>query len=408
MRIIQVNKFNYLRGGAEKYFLELTESLQKSGHQVAVFSMQHPLNQSSKYAKYFPSRVSFNEGNIFQLVKASRRLLWSQEVARNFAKLIDDFKPEIIHIHNIYHHLSPSLLAVARKYKIPVVMHLHDHQLICPNHSGFVRNKVCNRCRGGKYYNCVRYRCVKNSFSKSLLASVAAYYHHDVLKIYRQSVSLFIAPSSYIKKQLIENGWGRGNIKVIRNFISGKLLRYKIKQTPGKYLLYFGRLSEEKGIALLIKALAHAPQSLKIVGRGPEEPALKALSRQLNLDKKISFVGFKNGLALEKIISEAKAVIVPSVCPENMPFSLLEAMALGKTVIAANIGGLPELIKDGRNGLLFKAGSTAALAASLKRLETTDTNKLGLAARASVKELSLKNHLQEIISEYRKLIKNKK
>jgi glycosyltransferase involved in cell wall biosynthesis len=217
MRILQVNKFHYNRGGADKYYLSLIKNLEQDGHQVAAFSMYHPKNSASLYAKYFVSRLSFNEGGLIDILKTPGRMIYSLEAKRKFKNLVKDFKPEIIHIHNIYHQISPSILDIAAKFKIPVVMHLHDYKLICPNYQLFVGGETCEACKPHKYFNCYRKQCFKGSKSKSMLATLEMFIHHRLLKIYEKNIHTFIAPSDFMKQKLVEFGWNINKIKLVIN-----------------------------------------------------------------------------------------------------------------------------------------------------------------------------------------------
>jgi len=406
MKILQVNKFNYLRGGAEKYFLQISEELVKAGHQVAVFSMHHPKNLPSPWEKYFVSRISFNESHLRDWLIAPGRIIYSFSARRKFTKLVCDFQPDIIHIHNIYHQISPSILSVARKYCIPVVMHLHDYKLVCPNYQLFTNNEICYRCQPKKYSQCLKYCCFKNSFFSSLLATIEMEIHHKILKIYEKNISCFIAPSKFMKETLIKFNWDKDKIKVVYNF-SEKMENNLIDQVEN-YGLYFGRLSKEKGIDVLLRALKSAKNkiNLKIVGSGPEEQSLKKLVKELKLEKKVEFLGFKSDQELYDVIKKAKIIFIPSVWNENMPFSLLEALSLKKVVVASKVGGLPELIEDQVNGFLFESGDYIGLAKIIDNLSNYDLTLMGERAYEISRELNINNHLVKILEVYNKLLKN--
>jgi len=406
MRILQVNKFYYLRGGAEKYLLAISQALEEQGHKVAIFAMEHPRNLPSPHTKYFVSRVSFSEPGLGNKLKAGRRIFWSREAARKFEKLIKDFRPDVIHFHNIYHHLSPSILKIAKRYQIPMIMHLHDYKLICPNYQLFTQGKYCERCRDRNYSHCTEYRCLKDSYAKSLLASLEMFYHHSWLKIYEKDLDRLIAPSRFIKDTFVRFGWPETKISQIYNFSEKKYLEAPLKPA-GDYLLYLGRLAPEKGLSLLFEALKESGHKLKIAGEGPERKELETLVKTLILKDQIEFVGFKSGSDLENLIAGAKAIVIPSIWPENMPFSLLEAMARGKAVIAAKVGGLSELIKDKENGFSFTAGSSASLRAAIDQLDHSDLETIGLKAREAVAGLELGNHLSRILAIYKELIAKK-
>jgi glycosyltransferase involved in cell wall biosynthesis len=407
MRILQVNKFHYARGGADKYYLRLGAALEKAGHEVAYFSMQHPKNETTPYAKYFVSRLSFNEGGLKDKLKTPGRMIYSLEAKRKFKKLLNDFKPDIIHIHNIYHQISPSILSVAKQAGIPVIMHVHDYKLICPNYQLFAHGEICEACKPHKYCKCVQKKCFKDSRTKSFLAALEMFIHHSVLKIYKRNITEFITPSAFMRTKLVEWGWRLDKIKVIINPFDAELNLAPDGKVPSleNYLLYFGRLSEEKGLKILIEAAAITGAKLKFVGDGPQKIELDTLAKKINAN--LEFLGFKSGEELKNIILKAKAVVIPSIWLENMPLSLLEALNLGKVVVASKIGGIPEIIKDGDNGLLFIPGDIKDLARRINDLSDLDLVKIGERARESVKNLNEAENLRQVETLYQELLNKK-
>ena len=401
MRIIQVNKFHYLRGGAEKYYLTVSKALEKNGHQVANFSMKHPRNQESSWSKYFISRLSFSRLRLRDIIKIPRRMIYSREARVNFKKLVEDFKPDIVHLHNIYHHISPSILPVAKKAGAKIVMTLHDYKLVCPNYQMYSRGRTIWDACGSRFYRCAIKKYFKNSYIQSFLVSFEYLIHHYFLNIYDKNIDLYIAPSHFMKKVCVRFGISEEKIEVLHNFIEDDEIVKEAK--PGDYWLYFGRLSNEKGINDLITAYGKTEQNtkLKIVGEGPEKDNLKKMVKEANLEDKIEFTGVLYDNDLKQVIAGSQAVIMPSVWPENMPFSLIEALGNGKPVIAAKTGGLPELIEPKKNGLLFKAGDTDDLANKLREFEKLDKQQLSNNALESARELGLKDHMKKLESLYR-------
>ncbi len=406
MKILQVNKFYYPRDGVGKYVLELEERLKESGHEVRIFAMDNPLNISSPDKKYFVSYLSFNQKGLKNIWRSFARIFYSLEAKRKFKSLVNDFKPDIIHVHNIYHQISPSILTVAKKKKIPVIMHLHDYKLICPNYKLFIKGKTCQRCHGGKYYNCFLNKCLKESYLKSLGGTLEMYFHHKIWKIYKTGVNLFIAPSQFMKKTCEDFAWPEKKIKYVCNFFTGKITNQPPKEEDN-YLLYFGRLSAEKGINLILQALTFNQETLKIAGEGPEIDNLKSLTKKLSLEERVEFLGFKSGTDLNDLIIKAKAIIIPSVWFENMPLNLLESLAQGKIVIAAKIGGIPEIIEDGHNGFLFNPSNVQSLVEKIKQVNELDLEEIKNNALETVKKLNPRDHCQEIIKIYKTLIDNK-
>jgi glycosyltransferase involved in cell wall biosynthesis len=409
MRILQVNKFNYLKGGSEKYFLELAELLTENGHVVAKFAMQNPLNLKDEHDQYFVSQVDFNGGTIWNKLRAAGRIIWSFEAARKFESLIQDFQPEVIHIHNIYHQISPSILRVARKYRVPVVMHLHDYKLVCPNMKMYNSTGICERCKGGGFYHCAAGKCLKNSYAKSLLASLEMYLHHRILKIYQKTIVIFIAPSAFLAKKMIEWGVAEDKIVVLPYFI--KTDDYIPNYQPGDYLLFYGRLAREKGILTLLRAyksLNINALPLKIVGAGAEFAELKAEIEHLGLENKVVLLGPKYGETLKQLVAQSYAVIVPSEWYEVSGLVNLEASLLGKPVIASRIGGITEVVGHQETGLLFPAGNEAKLAESLRLILSDEVlaEELGRAGhRYIMTNFSKKSHLVKILALYKKAIR---
>jgi glycosyltransferase involved in cell wall biosynthesis len=399
MKILQINKFYFLAGGTERYLFGLSEILEKNGHPVIPFSMQDPKNIPSEYLKYFIDPVKFQGLNFKNAVK----IFHNYDAVRKLELLIKKEKPDIAHLHNIAHQLSPAIISVLKKHNIPVVQTLHDYKLICPNYKLFSRGKVCYKCQGGKYYNCFLRKCLKNSRAKSFLVMLEAYLRNTILKTYSK-VDLFIAPSQFMKDISVGFGVPEDKIKVLRNPI--EIENSKEDSERENYLLYFGRISSEKGIDILIQSLKNSKSkpNLKIVGAGLEISKYKKLVSELGLESKIEFMGPKYGKELEKIISRAKAVIIPSVWPENMPYSLLESMARGKVVIASRIGGMPELITDGLNGFLFEAGNELDLGIKIDELDKKDLGLIGQKAKETLINLNYALHADLMVGFYENLL----
>lgn len=404
MRVLMINKFNYVKGGGAKYFLELAELLKNNGVEVAKFSMRDKRNVPDENEEYFVENIDFGKFQIRNTFRYLSRIFFSWEAYRKFEKIVQKFKPDIIHIHNIYHHISPSILFVAKKHKIPVVMHLHAYKLICPNYKLFNKGKLCEKCQGGKYYNCTLDKCVKNSYAKSLLGSLEAYLHNTWLKSYA-IVSVFIAPSRFMKDISARFGMPAEKIRVIYNYTENKR---KEANAGGDYLLYFGRLSEEKGVDVVVRAMAEINDKnikLKIAGDGPEKNSIEKLVLEKGLAGRVEILEWAHDHELENLIAGAKAVVLPSLWNENMPLAMLEAMERGKIIVASRIGGMPEIIQDGENGFLFAAGDKNDLAAKIDGLGKFDLEKIGDAARRTMVGLNKEKHLREILEVYNGLLK---
>ncbi len=405
MRILQANKFFYPKGGADKYFISLTAALQASGREVAVFAMADPRNLESPYSKYFVSPVEFNGGGLKDKLKIPGRMIYSREAKRRFARELDDFKPDIVHVHNIYHQISPSILEAAKERNILVVMHLHDYKLICPNYRLFTKNHFCRKCLDKKsYWSCLLNNCY-GSYGASFLASLEMTIHHKWLHIYEKNIDLLIAPSEFMRRLVIESGWPEDKIITVHN-PAPKISENRAAEED--YLLYFGRLAPEKGIGDLIKAAKESGRNLHIAGAGPEKEKIEKEFASEIKSGQIRLLGQLSGQSLSEEIDRARAVVFPSVWPENMPLALLESLAQGKLVIASRVGGLPEIIKDKENGFLFAAGDIKDLKASIEtifHLNPEESKQIKTKAQKSAQELDPDLHLQKILKIYSKLAK---
>ncbi len=385
MKILQINKFFYLKGGSERHYFDLIDLLKKNGHSVVEFSMKSKENYSSKFEKYFVDYVDLHKFNLKNIFK----FFYNYQAVARLKKLIKKEKPNIAHLHNIAHQLSPAIIKVLKKHKIPIVQTLHDYKLICPNAKLFANGKHCEACLGGRYYHCFLNKCVHNSRSKSFLATLEAYFY-SFLKVY-DLVDVFIAPSFYMKETAIRFGVPKEKIKVLHNFVNIK--KAEKNKSQKDYLLYFGRLEPEKGLDFLIEALkiTKNKHKLKIAGEGSEKEKIQ----KENLDN-VELCGYKKGKELENLIKQAKAVIIPSIWAENMPYSMLEAMAMGSVLIVAKTGGLAEIIQNKKNGFLFKSDNAKELAKIIDGLDDFDLGKIKENAYKTVNKMNSESYYQEL------------
>ncbi|MCK4539559.1 glycosyltransferase family 4 protein [Candidatus Parcubacteria bacterium] len=400
MKILQINKFYYFKGGSERYLFDLSEILKKNGHKIVPFSMQNDNNLPSNHAKYFIKEVGLNKFNLINIFK----FFYNYDAVNRLKKLIKDEKPDIAHLHNIAHQLSPAIIRVLKRHNIPIVQTLHDYKLICPNAKLFVDNKNCEKCRGGKYYNCLKNKCMKDSYLKSFMAVLEAYLWNRLIKIYDR-VDVFIAPSKFMRDKCVDFGVPAEKIRVAYNFYDAPVNNQMELASDEKYVLYYGRLSKEKGVDVLLEAMKSVKHGikLKIVGPGPEYKNLEEKISKFNLQDRVFLLGPKYGGDLQTIINQAIAVIVPSLWPENMPYCLLEPMAIGKIVIVSRVGGMTEIIKNQKNGFSFEPENFQALTKIINNLQNFNQEEIGKRAMETIKRLNSKKHYQEILKIYSEL-----
>jgi glycosyltransferase involved in cell wall biosynthesis len=400
MKILLINKFFFLKGGAEASFFATAEILERKGHKIIFFSMAHPENFDSPYSKYFISQVKFEDsGSIFQKIKASGRMLYSIKARNKLEQLVKAERPDIVHLHNIHHQISPSILHTLKKFGLPIVMSLHDYKMVCPVYTLLRKGKICEKCKDKKFYHCVFQRCSKDSFSKSFLNSIEMYIHHNILKIY-DLVDIFISPSKFLKEKINVMGF-KAKIFHLRNFIN--INEYApLYSWNEESIVYFGRLSQEKGLFTLLQALKELEIKCKIFGDGPLRKKLEEKAKRENLAN-ISFLGYTPQEKLRKDIRQSMFVVLPSEWCENNPFSVVEAFALGKPVIGSNIGGIPELVENFKTGLIFEPGNPNDLREKILYLlnNRDEISDLGKAARKfSEQNFNPKKHYSKLMKLY--------
>lgn len=404
MRILLVNKYHYLRSGTERYLFNLKRLLEARGHTVEVFAMQHPRNEPATYARHFAPYVEFHEVTGLGRLSAALRVLWYPRAARLCARVLDDFRPQIVHVFNVYHQLSPSLLPPVTRRRIPVVQTLNDYKLICPNYTLYTEGAPCLRCRDRRYVHAVRHRCLDGSRAWSALAAVEMTLH-KAFRVYERHVARFIAPSAYMATTVAAFGVPAAQVVEIPYFLFPE--DYVVSERDDGYCAYVGRLVPAKGLVTLLRAMREVPEArLWIVGEGPQRPELERLAAAWGLGN-VRFTGYLTGAALTEAIAGARFTVVPSEWPEVFGQSITESFAVGKPVIGARIGGIPEVIAADADGLLFRPGAAEELAACLRRLWTKPeaARAMGLAGRAKVeRRYDPESHYARLAPLYERLV----
>ncbi len=376
--LLSINNYYYRRGGSETVFFEHNRLFAEAGWEVVPFSMHHAQNLPTPWARYFVQE-SEGEGSRSTVSKVIRAVnaIYSTEASRRIRELIEVNRPDVAHAHNIYHHLSPSVLVELHRHEIPIVLTLHDLKLACPAYKMYSHGVVCEQCRGGALRNVVVNRCIKDSRAMSALVWLESSVH-KMLDVYRKTVTQFVVPSRFFLAKFAEWGIDTSRFTHVPNSVDVDALRPQGE--PGDAFVYLGRLVEEKGVDTLVRAAAQARVRLRIVGTGPEEPRLRQLAAELGGD--VDFAGYLSGPDLQAAIASARAVVVPSEWYENAPLSVLEASALARPVIGADIGGIPELIRQEETGFVFQSGNLEALVEVLTRVQGLPVATLARMGRA--------------------------
>lgn len=361
MKVLMINKFLYPNGGSETYIFKIGEWLEKNGHEVQYFGMEHTGRCVGNRVNAYTSDMDFHGGSILSKLTYPIKTIYSSEARKQIRKVLDDFKPDVCHINNFNYQLTPSIILEIKKWNknCRIVFTAHDYQLVCPNHMCNNPNthQNCEKCLGGHFINCTKGKCIHGSTAKSAIGTMEAmlWNGNGVYKNFDK----IICCSEFLKKKMDTNPVFAERTIALHNFVE----KVENKDVEKKdYVLYFGRFSEEKGIGTLIQA---AKELLDVqfifAGTGP-------LESEINEVANIKDVGFQKGDALEKLIREAKFSVYPSEWYENCPFSVMESQMYGTPVLGADIGGIPELIEEGKTGELFESGNKEELKSKIRKM----------------------------------------
>jgi glycosyltransferase involved in cell wall biosynthesis len=402
-RLLSINNYYYHRGGSEAIFFEHNRMLEELGWEVIPFSMRHASNLATPWSEYFVDDIEMHgDYSLVQRLTRLPKVIYSFEARRRLDQLVARVRPDVAHAHNIYHHISPSILGLLQRRGIPTVLTLHDLKIACPAYNMLAPDGICERCKGGRLYNVVRNRCIGGSAAMSLVVMMEAVVH-KLLGSYRRHVDCFVVPSRFYIEKFTEWGMPASLFRHVPNFVDAE--RYEPRYEPGSAFLYFGRVIRQKGVATLIRAVAAARKKLLVAGTGPELQEMRALASQLSAD--VTFLGHLGGQQLHDVIRSCRAVVLPSEWYENAPVSLLEAYTLGKPVMGARIGGIPELIRENETGVCFESGNVTSLQSALEDFDSrpaAQIQEMGRAARRwAAEEFTVAMYRQRIMAMYRDL-----
>lgn len=389
MRILIVNKFLYPNGGSETYIFSIGSQLQKMGHEVQYFGMEHEGRIVGNHAESYTENMSFRDnitgrrslsGKISKLTYPFK-IIYSTDARKKIRKVLEDFRPDVVHLNNINFQITPSVIDEIKDFdpNIRIVYTAHDSQWVCPGHLMRIpaTGELCQRCIDGACGNCAKYKCIHNSRAQSILGTAEAELYKRRKNYSR--VDTIIAPSCFMKNTLEHNPQLKGRIVTLHNAIDlpvssckeeGERLAEQQADAPLKehglldhgYVLYYGRYDAEKGVDSLLEVCRRLPEILFVfAGKGDLEKEVEALPNTRN-------IGFQGKETLYPIIQHAKFTVIPSNCYENCPYSVMESELLGTPVLASKLGGIPELVLSGVTGELFEAGNTEELAAKVQKL----------------------------------------
>lgn len=356
MKILIAHNAYQHRGGEDMVVDAEINLLREHGHDVEIY------RQHNDALNHMPRAV------------AAVTTVWSQRSTHDIDLLCDRFAPDVIHVHNTFPLISPSLYWAAARRKVPVVQTLHNFRLLCPQAIFLRDGKICEDCVGKMPWRAVTRKCYRESTMQSaVLTGMLA--THRALGTYRERVTRYIALNRFARDKYVEGGLPAHLFRIKPNFVQSDAQPSWTNRHGG---MYVGRLSPEKGIGVLTEAIRHVPDAaIDVIGSGPlEETVHQAFGTH--------YLGYRS---LDEIMTRmgfAQFLILPSICYENSPRTIIEAFACGLPVIASRLGALPDIVRDGVTGLLFNPVDAADLAAKIAWANTHPEQmmRMGQAARA--------------------------
>jgi len=344
VKIILVHNYYQQPGGEDVVFQRERELLERAGHDVVVYCRSN--NEVNSYH------------GIKQLVLV-RKTIWADDTRREFAELLRAQRPDLVHIHNTFVMISPSIYTACREARVPVVQTLHNYRLLCPAATFFRRGHICEECMEHTLWRSVRYGCYRDSHSGTAAVALMLAVHRS-RHTWVRDVTCYVALTNFARTKFLQGGLPAQEVYVKPNFV------YPDPQPgmgDGKYVLFAGRLSPEKRVSTLLNAWTHLRYQipLVIIGGGPQMSQLKGEAARLNL----TTVDFRGLLSYEQTLAAikgARLLIFSSESYETFGLTIAEAFACGVPVLCSRLGAMEEIVEHGRTGLYFAAGNEDDLA----------------------------------------------
>ena len=399
MKVLQINKFLYPKGGAETYMFQLSTALKEHGIEVDFWGMQDDKNTIKDTYKSFSKHVNYQHTGFLNNLSNAQKTIYSVESRKNISLILDQFQPDLVHLHNYNFQLTPSILPEISKRGIKIVQTIHDSQMICPYHRlyNFQKDTICTKCVTGSFFNCISDKCFDGSFLKSIIGASESYFYHS-MGYYEKYIDQFISPSSFLA-DLVKKRIKNKVIDVIPNF-SEKI--EDLKSHQDNYYLYFGRISGEKGILELVDIFKDLKFDLFIIGKGDQEEELK---KKIENIKNISFLGSKSEKELFSYVEGAKYVMQPSKWYENCPMTVIESFTYGTPVIASDHSGFKDLIEHEKTGYLLDFNNLEDIKKSIVEIDNENVDLMKQNIEIFYQEnLKKETHISKIIEIYNQLL----
>lgn len=414
MNILVANWTWYPSGGDWTYVDHITTLYREKGHTVVPFSMKDERNFPSPYSSYFIDHIDYkkiNKKSISEGLKVVKKSIYSTEARDNLERLLDTVKIDLAHINVIHHYITPIILKTLKDRGIPIIWTLHEYTPICPDSTFISNGKVCEKCFGGAFYNCVTNKCKKGSYPASIVAA-AENYVHSYLNYYKY-VDYYLCPSvflyekfksfNFFPENLVQLYHGYNYTEIEATLQSdGQTIMPQISD-PERYIVFVGRLEKIKGTHTLLAAMKDNPSiPLKIIGTGTQEQELRTYVQEHHLDN-VTFMGKQTKQQTLQTIAGSAFLVCPSEWYEVLGFTAVEAMALGRPVIGSAIGAIPEMVISNETGMLFEPGNAQELSENIRLLfaDQQKIQQMGSKAKTHIHQLiNTEKHfsrLQELI-----------
>jgi glycosyltransferase involved in cell wall biosynthesis len=371
MNILVVNWTWYPSGGDFTYVENVCRLYEEKGHHVIPFSMKDDRNAPTPYDDYFIENIDYKKvkRSFTTGIKVVMKSIYSFEAQRNLTRLLSDVKIDAAHINVIHHYITPTILKILKEKNIPIIWTFHEYTPLCPDSAFISHDRVCEKCFGGAFYNCITHTCKKGSVLASTVAALENYVH-SYLNYYAY-VDHYVCTSVFMYEKFKSFNFFKDKlVQLYHGYdyteIGAALL--KPRQKDQKYIVFVGRLEKIKGAHTVLKAMkTHRSIQLKIIGTGTQEDELKQFKVDNHLDH-VTFLGKKSKQETLQIINNSEFLVCASEWYEVLGFTVVEAMALDKPVIGSAIGAIPEMVIEGYTGLLFEPGNADELAEKIKLL----------------------------------------
>lgn len=372
MRILVLNWTWYPSGGDWTYVEHISKLYIAHGHEVIPFSMKDERNYPSMYSNYFIENIDYKKlkkRSISAGIQVVSKSIYSTEAQQKLENLLATTTIDFAHINVIHHYITPAILKTLKQHSIPTIWTLHEYTPICPESTFISHGKICEKCFGGAFYNCIINKCKKGSVLASTVAALENYVHRALN--YYAYIDYYICPSDFLYNKFKEfNFFPEKLVQLYHGYDYQEIEKARLKRDVGdeRYIVFTGRLEKIKGAHTVIQAMKLNPDlKLKIIGTGTQEHTLKAYQQEHQLNN-VTFLGKLSKEQTLQTISNAQFAICASEWYEVLGFTVVEAMALGKPVIGSNIGAIPEMVIDGETGLLFEPGDVIQLAKRIRQL----------------------------------------